>query len=53
MNFYIKEGPNKLVTLMTEGGVVLGTFRNVDEARSVWQDWRKEQKDWVWYHLVV
>ncbi len=35
----IKEWPNKMATLMTEDGVVLWTFRDVEEARKVWQDW--------------
>ncbi len=35
----IKEWPNKMATLMTEDGVVLWTFSDVDEARRVWQDW--------------
>lgn len=35
----IKEWPNKMATLMTEDGVVLWTFNNVEEARKVWHDW--------------
>lgn len=35
----IKEWPNKMATLMTEDGVVLWTFSNVEEARKVWHDW--------------
>ena len=35
----IKEWPNKMATLMTEDGVVLWTFSDVEEARQVWQDW--------------
>ena len=53
MTFYIKEWPNKMATLMTEDGVVLCTFRSAEEARRVWQDWCKEQKDWGRYHLVA
>lgn len=40
MQCVIKEWPNKMATLMTEDGVVLWTFNNVEEARKVWQDWR-------------
>ncbi len=47
MTFYIKEWPNKKATLMTEDGVVVDTFRDVEEARRVWQDWCKEQKGLV------
>ena len=39
MQCVIKEWPNKMATLMTEDGVVLWTFNNVEEARKVWQDW--------------
>jgi hypothetical protein len=39
MQCLIKEWPNKMATLMTEDGVVLWTFSNVEEARKVWQDW--------------
>jgi len=53
MIFYIKEWPNKMATLMTEDGVVLCTFRSAEEARRVWQDWCKEQKNTVQYHLVA
>lgn len=35
----IKEWPNKMATLMTEDGVVLWTFNNVQDAHQVWQDW--------------
>ena len=35
----IKEWPNKMATLMTEDGVVLWTFSNVEEAREVWHAW--------------
>ena len=35
----IKEWPNKMATLMTEDGVVLWTFNNVEEAREVWHAW--------------
>lgn len=41
----IKEWPNKMATLMTEDGVVLWTFSNVEEARQVWQDWCALQKE--------
>ncbi|PXW84950.1 hypothetical protein C8R34_12339 [Nitrosomonas sp. Nm84] len=41
----IKEWPNKMATLMTEDGVVLWTFNNVEEARQVWQDWCSLQKN--------
>jgi hypothetical protein len=41
----IKEWPNKNATLMTEDGVVLWTFSNVEEARKVWQDWCSLQKN--------
>ncbi|WP_172592432.1 hypothetical protein [Nitrosomonas supralitoralis] len=41
----IKEWPNKMATLMTEDGVVLWTFSNVEEARQVWQDWCSLQND--------
>ena len=53
MIFYIKEWPSKMTTLMTEDGVVLCTFQSAEEARSVWQDWCKEQKDTVQHHLVA
>jgi len=39
MHYLIKEWPNKMATLMTEDGVVLWTFNNVEEAKQVWQDW--------------
>ena len=51
MYFYIKEWPNKTATLMTEDGVVLWTFPNVDEARKVWRDWYKIQEDRILYHI--
>ena len=35
----IKEWPNKMATLMTEDGVVLWTFSDIEETRKVWQDW--------------
>ncbi|SEF97861.1 hypothetical protein [Nitrosomonas ureae] len=41
----IKEWPNKMATLMTEDGVVLWTFSDVEEARKVWQDWCSLQND--------
>lgn len=41
----IKEWPNKMATLMTEDGVVLWTFSDVEEARRVWQDWCSLQND--------
>lgn len=41
----IKEWPNKMATLMTEDGVVLWTFSNVEEARKVWRDWCSLQND--------
>lgn len=41
----IKEWPNKMATLMTEDGVVLWTFSNVEEAHQVWQDWCSLQND--------
>lgn len=41
----IKEWPNKMATLMTEDGVVLWTFSNVEEARKVWNTWCSLQKD--------
>jgi len=41
----IKEWPNKMATLMTEDGVVLWTFSNVEEARKVWHDWCSLQND--------
>jgi len=41
----IKEWPNKMATLMTEDGVVLWTFSDVEEARKVWQDWCTLQND--------
>ncbi len=36
MNFYIKQWPNKMATLMTDDGVVLWVFSNVTEAREIW-----------------
>lgn len=41
----IKEWPNKMATLMTEDGVVLWTFSDVEEARRVWRDWCSLQND--------
>ncbi|MDO9310364.1 MAG: hypothetical protein Q7T85_01580 [Nitrosomonas sp.] len=43
----IKEWPNKMATLMTEDGVVLWTFSDIEEARKVWQDWCSLQNDRV------
>ncbi|MEK7302978.1 MAG: hypothetical protein AAB073_07500 [Pseudomonadota bacterium] len=34
-----------MATLMTEDGVVLWTFSNVEEARKVWSTWCSLQKD--------
>lgn len=51
MNFYIKEWPNKMATLMTDDGVVLWTFSNADEARKVCHDWRKLQKRKTTYNI--
>jgi hypothetical protein len=34
-----------MATLMTEDGVVLWTFSNVEEARKVWHDWCSLQND--------
>lgn len=47
----IKEWPNKMATLMTEDGVVLWTFSNVEEARQVWQDWCALQKEKLSNHV--
>ncbi|MBL8500648.1 MAG: hypothetical protein LZF85_06890 [Nitrosomonas sp.] len=41
----IKEWPNKMATLMTEDGVVLWTFSNIEEARKVWREWCSLHKD--------
>ena len=41
----IKECPNKMATLMTEDGVVLWTFSNIEEARTVWHEWCSLHKD--------
>lgn len=41
----IKEWPNKMATLMTEDGVVLWTFSDIEEARKVWQDWCSLRND--------
>jgi len=41
----IKEWPNKMATLMTEDGVVLWTFSDVEEARRVWHAWCSLQND--------
>ena len=41
----IKEWPNKMATLMTEDGVVLWTFSNIEEARTVWHEWCSLHKD--------
>lgn len=43
----IKEWPNKMATLMTEDGVVLWTFSDIEEARNVWQDWCSFQNNRV------
>jgi len=43
----IKEWPNKMATLMTEDGVVLWTFSDIEEARKVWKDWCSLQNDRV------
>ncbi len=51
MNFYIKEWPNKMATLMTDDGVVLWTFSNAEEARIVWRDWCKLQENSVSYKI--
>jgi hypothetical protein len=51
MNFYIKEWPNKMATLMTDDGVVLWTFSNAEEARKVWRDWCKLQESKVSYKV--
>ncbi len=45
MHCLIKEWPNKMATLMTEDGVVLWTFSDVEEARKVWQDWCSLQNE--------
>ena len=39
MNFYIKEWPNKTATLMSDNGIVLWTFTNVDTALQVCKEW--------------
>jgi len=52
MTFYIKEWPNKNAILMTHDGVVIGTFRNADEARRVWQDWCNRQRNQEQFSLV-
>ena len=51
MNFYIKEWPNKMATLMTDDGVVLWTFSNVEEAHSVWCDWCKLHENKASYKI--
>ena len=51
MNFYIKEWPNKMATLMTDDGVVLWTFSNAEEAHSVWRDWCKLHENKVSYKI--
>lgn len=51
MHCLIKEWPNKMATLMTEDGVVLWTFSNVEEAQKVWQDWCSLQNDRVTNHI--
>lgn len=45
MYCYIKEWPNKMATLMTVDGVVLCTFKNIDEAQKVWRAWRQQQRN--------
>lgn len=42
---YIKEWPNKMATLMTVDGVVLCTFKSIDEAQTVWSAWNYQQKN--------
>lgn len=47
----IKEWPNKMATLMTEDGVVLWTFSDVEEARQVWKDWCSLQEKKVFHQV--
>ena len=47
----IKEWPNKMATLMTEDGVVLWTFSDVEEARRVWQDWCSIKKKKIFHQV--
>ncbi len=53
MNFFIKEWPNKMATLMTDDGVVLWTFSNAEEAREVWHEWCKRQERKTNYNICT
>ena len=44
MEFIIKEWPDKSATLMTENGYSLATFSSLNEARQVYEEWRKSQQ---------
>lgn len=39
MEFYIRELPDGQATLMTNDGLYLFTFRNLDSARQACEDW--------------
>jgi len=39
MEFYIRELPDGKATLMTQDGLYLFTFRNLDSARQACADW--------------
>ena len=42
-----EEWPNKMATSMTEDGVVLWIFSDIEEARNVWKNWCPFQNDRV------